>query len=262
MQVLEGWRFSGVLLRREKRLRWDFLRLGLLAVLLVVLKCGLAGGVLLLRQKEPAALLTSEAVLWRPVQMIASLGCSAVWYWCSWPVWMKCVRAAGMASGQRISRRRLLLLALETVWIRTIVLQGVPLCLFGAYRLAYAGTQHTESAPWLFGAVQLAVLSVLCLLGYIYVSLGLLCAPFVYAADPSYPLWRIPRAAMAVMYGGRKELLVMLACYGLMMLPVVTIPWVLPRAGTALAVFFSIRVREAEQEECLQRAGVAGVCSH
>ncbi len=246
MQILNGWRFSGELLRKEAHLRADFLRLAALALLLVFLKCAAAAAVLLLRQTSPNALLTTDALLWRPIQLLVSAACSAVWYWCSWQVLLKCVRAAGIAENQMLSRRKMFLLAAEVVLIRTVLLQSVPLCLFGAYRLAFAGTQHADAAPWLFGAVQFVVLAVLCLIICIYIGLGLLCAPFVYFADPSHPLWKIPRAAMRAMYDARKELLLMLLWYGLLMMPLVTIPWILPRACTSLAVFFSIRVRMAE----------------
>jgi hypothetical protein len=49
---------------------------------------------------------------------------------------------------------------------------------------------------------------------------------------------------MQVMHGGRKELLLLLLWYGVQMLPVVTIPWVLPRAALGISAFFHIRTVE------------------
>ncbi len=247
MHILEGWQFSGRLLKKEKKLRFAVLRLGALAVLLAALRCAAAICVLLLRRAQPVDLLTTEASLWRPVQTIASVICCVIWYWCSWQVLLQCAKAAEMAAKRRFSRWKMLALALESLLIRTVLLQSVPLCLFGAYRLSYAGAHQTEAALWLFGGGQLVVLAVLCLLGYVYVSLGLCCMPFVYFSDPSCSFWLAPKRAMDAMYGGRKELLLMLVWYGVMMLPVVTIPWVLPRACTAVSTFFCIRVRLTEK---------------
>lgn len=115
-------------------------------------------------------------------------------------------------------------LALQNTLLRTLLLQTVTLCLFGAYQLGKAGAAHTESAPYLFAAVQLLVLGTLCLLGWCYVCLGLWCVPFVCFARPELPAWKVPLAAMRAMHGGRKELLALLGWYGLQMLPVVTIP--------------------------------------
>ena len=134
-------------------------------------------------------------------------------------------------------------LALQNTLLRTLLLQTVTLCLFGAYQLGKAGAAHTESAPYLFAAVQLLVLGTLCLLGWCYVCLGLWCVPFVCFARPELPAWKVPLAAMRAMHGGRKELLALLGWYGLQMLPVVTIPWVLPQAVLSVTVFCNLRVQ-------------------
>ncbi|MFQ9094041.1 MAG: hypothetical protein ACLR5S_06945 [Ruminococcus sp.] len=123
------------------------------------------------------------------------------------------------------------------------LLQTVTLCLFGAYQLGKAGAAHTESAPYLFATVQLLVLGTLCLLGWCYVCLGLWCVPFACFARPELPAWKVPLAAMRAMHGGRKELLALLGWYGLQMLPVVTIPWVLPQAVLSVTVFCNLRVQ-------------------
>ena len=140
-------------------------------------------------------------------------------------------------------RKKQLWLALQNTLLRTLLLQTVTLCLFGAYQLGKAGAAHTESAPYLFAAVQLLVLGTLCLLGWCYVCLGLWCVPFVCFARPELPAWKVPLAAMRAMHGGRKELLALLGWEGLQMLPVVTIPWVLPQAVLSVTVFCNLRVQ-------------------
>ena len=128
--------------------------------------------------------------------------------------------------------------------LRLMLLQSVPLCLYGAVRLAQTAANYTEGAPWLFGAMQLTAAAVLCFLGWLYICLGLWCAPFVWFYVPELPLRKLPRRAMQVMHGGRKELLLLLLWYGVQMLPVVTIPWVLPRAALGISAFFHIRTVE------------------
>ena len=117
------------------------------------------------------------------------------------------------------------------------------LCLFGAYQLGQTAAHRTEGAPYLFWAVQLLVLGVLCLLGWIYVCLGLWCVPFVCFARPELPPWKVPVAAMQIMHGGRRELLALLGWYALQMLPLVTIPWVLPKAVLSVTVLCNLRCR-------------------
>ena len=102
---------------------------------------------------------------------------------------------------------------------------------------------RTEGAPYLFWAVQLLVLGVLCLLGWVYVCLGLWCVPFVCFACPELPPWKVPVAAMQIMHGGRRELLALLGWYALQMLPLVTLPWVLPKAVLSVTVFCNLRCR-------------------
>lgn len=250
MQILEGQRFAGTVLRRNRRLWWEIPGLAVLLGLMQLLEWSAAVLLLNIRGESPTALLTEDGFLWRMVQLGVVLPASLVWIWCSWTLWLRCTHAAGMLPENRqYSKRKMLLLALQNTLLRTVLLQSVPLCLFGAYRLMETAAQHTEGAPWLFGAVQMTVLAVVCFLLWIYVSLGLCCVPFVWFAHPELPLWYIPFCAMRIMRGGRRELLGQLIWYTVQMLPIVTIPWVLPRAGVAVTVFFNIRVRMEEEQQ-------------
>lgn len=249
MQVLEGQRFAGTVLRENRRLLWEIPGLLVLLGLMQLLEWSAAVLLLRIRGETPAALMAEDSTLWRLVQIFLGIPCGLAWIWCSWTVWLRCTRAAGiLPENRRYSRGKILLLALQNASIRTVLLQSVMVCFFGAYRMWETAAQHRESAPWLFGAVQLAVLGMVCFCVWSYVSLGLCCVPFVWFSKPELPLWRIPLCAMAVMRGGRRELLGILAWYTVQMLPIVTIPWVLPRAGVAVTVFFNIRVRMAEEK--------------
>ncbi|MFR0950968.1 MAG: hypothetical protein ACLSFT_10795 [Ruminococcus callidus] len=142
---------------------------------------------------------------------------------------LPCCRPAG--TGKR------LVLALQNTLLRTL-LQTVTLSC--SYQLK---PPLTAPKVLLFWAVQLLVLGVLCLLGWVYVCLGLWCVPFVCFARPELPPWKVPAAAMQIMHGGRRELLALLGWYALQMLPLVTIPWVLPKAVLSVTVFCNLRCR-------------------
>ena len=221
MQIRQNQQFCAQMLHAHRRLGlacWGWLLLGSLLWLLELLAAAL---VLRIRNTLPVSLLTEQALLWR-----------------------RCTAVVSMLPHRRpAGRKKQLWLALQNTLLRTLLLQTVTLCLFGAYQLGKAGAAHTESAPYLFAAVQLLVLGTLCLLGWCYVCLGLWCVPFVCFARPELPAWKVPLAAMRAMHGGRKELLALLGWYGLQMLPVVTIPWVLPQAVLSVTVFCNLRVQ-------------------
>lgn len=245
MQLMQGEQFARMVLQKKRRLRWDFGMLLLLLGLLRLIEWTAAVVLLRLTQAEPISLLTYDALAWRSIQLALTISGGFFWVWCSWTVWLRCTRAAGMADAHRhYAKGKMFGLALQNTLIRTAFFQAIPLCLFGAYRLAEIGAQHTEGAPWLFGAVQLVVAGVLFFLLWGYVTLGLCCVPFVWFASPDLPFWSVPLRAMRVMRGGRKELLFLLFWYTVQLLPLVTIPFVLPRAGVALSVFFNIRVKQ------------------
>lgn len=244
MQIRQNQQFCAQMLHAHRRLGlvcWGWLLLGSLLWLLELLAAAL---VLRIRNTLPVSLLTEQALLWRLVQLFWLVPAWLVWNWCSWSLWRRCTAVVSMLPHRRpAGRKKQLWLALQNTLLRTLLLQTVTLCLFGAYQLGKAGAAHTESAPYLFAAVQLLVLGTLCLLGWCYVCLGLWCVPFVCFARPELPAWKVPLAAMRAMHGGRKELLALLGWYGLQMLPVVTIPWVLPQAVLSVTVFCNLRVQ-------------------
>ena len=179
---------------------WGWLLLGSLLWLLELLAAAL---VLRIRNTLPVSLLTEQALLWRLVQLFWLVPAWLVWNWCSWSLWRRCTAVVSMLPHRRpAGRKKQLWLALQNTLLRTLLLQTVTLCLFGAYQLGKAGAAHTESAPYLFAAVQLLVLGTLCLLGWCYVCLGLWCVPFVCFARPELAAWKVPLAAMRAMHGG------------------------------------------------------------
>ena len=244
MQIRQNQSFSAQTLRTHRHLFWECWGVVLLGVLLWLLELFAAALLLRIQDTPPASLLTEQAVLWRIVQACWLVPSWLAWTVCRWRLWYHCTGAVSLLPRCRpAGTGKRLMLALQNTLLRTLLLQAVTLCLFGAYQLGQTAAHRTEGAPYLFWAVQLLVLGVLCLLGWIYVCLGLWCVPFVCFARPELPPWKVPVAAMQIMHGGRRELLALLGWYALQMLPLVTIPWVLPKAVLSVTVLCNLRCR-------------------
>ena len=242
MQIRQNQSFSAQTLRTHRHLFWECWGVVLLGVLLWLLELFAAALLLRIQGTPPASLLTEQAVLWRIVQVCWLVPAWLAWTVCRWRLWYHCTGAVSLLPRCRpAGTGKRLVLALQNTLLRTLLLQAVTLCLFGAYQLGKTAAHRTEGAPYLFWAVQLLVLGVLCLLGWVYVCLGLWCVPFVCFARPELPPWKVPVAAMQIMHGGRRELLALLGWYALQMLPLVTIPWVLPKAVLSVTVFCNLR---------------------
>lgn len=260
MELFQGDRYTRQLLRRHRRLRRDFWGLVLLQLLFWLTEGTAAVLLLRLLERPAGALLTESVLVWRLVQ--------GVWYavslplsvWCRWTVRLRVTQCSGMGGNGLHVGGRAVFLSLLCTLLRTAALLPAALFLSGAYHLARMGTAHAESAPWLFGSMQCVVAAVVCLLLWGYLCLGLLCVPYVWFAAPDMPCRRVLSTALRIMHGNRKALLGTAAWYAAAMLPVVTIPHMLPRAGTALICFFNIRVRlffqnrSSQEMEVISRA--------
>lgn len=249
MLITQGKQFAKTLLKKEPRLRWEILGFVALMIIIQLLEFFTAMLFLQIRHETPIALFQNGAVLWRLVQLSIQIpgGLAKLWY--GWHLWLHCSEAVEMLPRQtHYPKWHMLLLSVQNICIRTLLLQSVPLCLFAAYQMAKAGSLYAESAPWLFGAVQLVVVAVLLFLFWIYVCIGLWCTPFLWLAAPQTSLWRVPLLAMRIMRGKRTGLIATLAWYGAQMLPIVTIPWILPQAIVAIVTYFHIQIRQFAQE--------------
>ena len=194
MQIRQNQSFSAQTLRTHRHLFWECWGVVLLGVLLWLLEFFAAALLLRIQGTPPASLLTEQAVLWRIVQACWLVPAWLAWTVCRWRLWYHCTGAVSLLPRCRpAGTGKRLVLALQNTLLRTLLLQTVTLCLFGAYQLGQTAAHRTEGAPYLFWAVQLLV----ALLGW----------------------------------------------YALQMLPLVTIPWVLPKAVLSVTVFCNLRCR-------------------
>ena len=170
MQIRQNQSFSAQTLRTHRHLFWECWGVVLLGVLLWLLELFAAALLLRIQDTPPASLLTEQAVLWRIVQACWLVPAWLAWTVCRWRLWYHCTGAVSLLPRCRpAGTGKRLMLALQNTLLRTLLLQAVTLCLFGAYQLGQTAAHRTEGAPYLFWAVQLLVLGVLCLLGWIYV---------------------------------------------------------------------------------------------
>ena len=174
MQIRQNQSFSAQTLRTHRHLFWECWGVVLLGVLLWLLEFFAAALLLRIQGTPPASLLTEQAVLWRIVQVCWLVPAWLAWTVCRWRLWYHCTGAVSLLPRCRpAGTGKRLVLALQNTLLRTLLLQTVTLCLFGAYQLGQTAAHRTEGAPYLFWAVQQLVLGVLCLLGWVYVCLGL-----------------------------------------------------------------------------------------
>lgn len=243
MQIRQNQSFSAQTLRTHRHLFWECWGVVLLGVLLWLLELFAAALLLRIQDTPPASLLTEQAVLWRIVQACWLVPAWLAWTVCRWRLWYHCTGAVSLLPCCRpAGTGKRLVLALQNTLLRTLLLQTVTLCLFGAYQLGQTAAHRTEGAPYLFWAVQLLVLGCcVCWAGSMSVW-G--CGVCPLSALPVRNC-RLESARCRHAHHARRsaEPLALLGWYALQMLPLVTIPWVLPKAVLSVTVFCNLRCR-------------------
>ena len=258
MKLVQGQHFAGELLQKNPRIRAEIWGVAGLFLLLQLFEFLLAFLFLQLCRQDAETLIDGTSKLWQISHFVFVMLRDFAKMVCGWRLWRHCSEAVQMLAENRTDTRwKMILLSVQNTLIRILFLQFVPFLLYGAYCLAKAGSTRPDHALWLFGAVQFIAAAVLCFLLWVYVCMGLWCVPFLWLSMPELPLWRVPFYAMRIMSGGRKELWRLLFWYGLQMLPVVTIPWILPNAVLAVSMFFHIRIRIFQEEKTTKKTAVS-----
>ena len=175
MQIRQNQQFCAQMLHAHRRLGlacWGWLLLGSLLWLLELLAAAL---VLRIRNTLPVSLLTEQALLWRLVQLFWLVPAWLVWNWCSWSLWRRCTAVVSMLPHRRpAGRKKQLWLALQNTLLRTLLLQTVTLCLFGAYQLGKRTVSVRRRAAAGAGDTLPSGV-VLCLPGAVVRAVRLLC---------------------------------------------------------------------------------------
>ena len=142
MQIRQNQSFSAQTLRTHRHLFWECWGVVLLGVLLWLLELFAAALLLRIQDTPPASLLTEQAVLWRIVQACWLVPAWLAWTVCRWRLWYHCTGAVSLLPRCRpAGTGKRLVLALQNTLLRTLLLQTVTLCLFGAYQLGQTAAQ-------------------------------------------------------------------------------------------------------------------------
>ncbi len=119
--------------------------------------------------------------------------------------------------------------------------------------LAYFALQKsiavTESGILLFGAVQAVTVFIWTILFCIRFTVGLSAVPFLYLENPEISVFHAVKQSERMLAGHHGKLFLLILRYVPIMLPIVTIPFVLPNIMTDIILFLQIRMKEYAQEE-------------
>ncbi|MGN0612517.1 MAG: hypothetical protein ACI4JB_01315 [Porcipelethomonas sp.] len=108
---------------------------------------------------------------------------------------------------------------------------------------------HTEQGVMLFAVLQLFMAGLFLLGLYLKCMTSMALAPFIFLRNPDRNIFGILHMSRKIIYGSKLECLKLVLTYIPAMLPVVTIPFVLPRAVMAVAVFARDRIGGVQWEK-------------
>ncbi len=101
----------------------------------------------------------------------------------------------------------------------------------------------------LFAAVQCLLLSAAGLVYYLRFQIGIAAVPFLFLEQPDGSPFAAVRSALRMLHGRQAQLLLLILGYLPAVLPVVTIPCLLPHLLTSTTLFLQICMREWEQRK-------------
>ena len=120
-----------------------------------------------------------------------------------------------------------------------------------AYFALQKSTAVTESGILLFCAVQAITVLIWTVIFCIRFTVGLLAVPFLYLENPEISVFHAVKQSEKMLMGHHKRLYALLLGYLPLLLPIVTIPFVLPKIMTDVILFLQIRMKEYAQEELI-----------
>lgn len=149
-------------------------------------------------------------------------------------------------SGFRLNSRAALLYAI--MWVKGFLsLFPSAACFTGAYVVIY-GNIGLASNISVFAAFQFFMLGIVLLGLYFSTSASMVLAPFIFISHPDRNPFRVIRSSSKLMKGQKLRFLRLIFVYIPAMLPVVTIPFVMPSAIMSAAVFAREIINKVEYE--------------
>lgn len=138
-------------------------------------------------------------------------------------------------SGFRLNSRAAVLYIM--MWLKAFLsLFPSAACFTAAYVFLY-GKTGLESNIILFALLQFTMLGLVFLGLFLNALFSMVLSPFIFISHPDMNPFKVIRNSAVLMKGKKLEFLRLISVYLPAMLPVVTIPFVLPRAVMSAAVF-------------------------
>lgn len=132
-----------------------------------------------------------------------------------------------------------------TMWILSMIsLLPSGFCWMFAYKLFYAAPDFSNQAAVLFAVLQLFMAGIFLLGLYMKCLLTFILSPFIFIKRPDTGTFKVMNISRKKMYGVKLDILKMILAYIPAMLPLLTIPFILPKAVMAVSVFAEERLRE------------------
>ncbi len=165
------------------------------------------------------------------------------------------------------TRLKTIAVYLRAVWffaciafLRALVFLPVVLGLLGAGACFRYSIGMPDGSLPLFLAAQCLCFSAACSVYYLRFSLGIAAVPFLFLEQPQSSPFSAMRKSRAMLRGHYGYFVLLIAGYLPAMLPLVTIPFLLPYFMVSCTLFLHVRMREWEQQSDV-RTMPDGVCT-
>ena len=151
-------------------------------------------------------------------------------------------------TGFKLNLRASLLYAV--MWILSMLsLLPTGICWSAAFYLFNTASRYTNQAVVLFIVLQIFMFGVFLIGIYLKCILSMIFAPFIFINHPDMNIFKIIHKSRKIIYGSKLECLKLILTYIPAMLPVITIPFILPRAVMAMSVMACDKIGGAYWEE-------------
>ncbi len=135
------------------------------------------------------------------------------------------------------------------MWLVTLLsLLPTGICWAVSVHLFSVVTEFRNQSVVLFVCLQLFMAGVFLLGLYLKAVCTIILSPFVFLKNPDMNVFRILNTSRKKIYGSKLEALKLILTYIPAMLPIVTIPFVLPKAVMSVSVFACDRIGEETWE--------------
>lgn len=141
--------------------------------------------------------------------------------------------------------RRSLAVSLWTKIIGLVSLVPVGICGMTAYYFIVNGKDTND----LFITIHAIVFTVVSLFFWLNVRITMLAVPFLMAHFPQKSVFRLVFGSFRFMKGRHADIMKLFSSYILKMLPVVSVPYLIPEVMTAFSLSISIYIREDDYSE-------------